>query len=107
MPHSQPTERGLKKNDLVLVDIGCKLDGYCSDMTRVFFIGAKKPKHVAIYKSVKAALDGALEVAKAGAHPKEIDQAAKKAIESAGFEPYPPLSRAWSWHRDPRAATDW
>lgn len=89
MPHSQPTERKLKKNDLALVDIGCKLNGYCSDMTRAFFIGAKKSKHKAIYKSVKAALDSALEIAKAGVLPKELDRAARKAIESAGFEPYP------------------
>lgn len=89
MPHSQPTERTLKKNDLALIDIGCKLDGYCSDMTRAFFIGEKKREHVAIYKSVKAALDSALEIAKAGVSPRELDQAAKKAIAPTGFEPYP------------------
>lgn len=89
MPHSQPTERKLKKNDLVLVDIGCKLDGYCSDMTRVFFVGEKKREHIAIYKSVKAALDNALEIAKAGISPIALDLAAKKAITSAGFDSYP------------------
>jgi len=89
MPHSQPTDRKLKKNDLVLVDIGCKLDGYCSDMTRVFFVGLKNPRHVAIYKSVKAALDSALEITKAGVSPRELDLAAKEAIKKTGFEPYP------------------
>lgn len=89
MPHSQPTDRKLKNNDLVLVDIGCKLNGYCSDMTRVFFIGKKQQKHVAIYEATKAALDSALAIAKGGISPQELDRAAKKAIVLAGFDPYP------------------
>jgi Xaa-Pro aminopeptidase len=34
-PHSSPTDRKLKKNELILVDAGCVYEGYCSDMTRV------------------------------------------------------------------------
>ncbi len=39
MPHAVPTDRKIKKKDIITIDMGCKINGYCSDMTRTFFVG--------------------------------------------------------------------
>ena len=39
MPHATPTERKIKEQDIITIDMGCKVKGYCSDMTRTFFVG--------------------------------------------------------------------
>ena len=46
--HSTPTERKIQKNDIIQFDIGCVLDGYCSDMSRIVFIGTPTEKQVEI-----------------------------------------------------------
>ena len=38
-PHAVPTDRKIQKVDIITIDMGCKIDGYCSDMTRTFFVG--------------------------------------------------------------------
>ncbi len=38
-PHSKPTDRMIQENDIIMIDMGCKVNGYCSDMTRTFFTG--------------------------------------------------------------------
>ena len=38
-PHAVPTDRVIRKNDIITIDMGCKINGYCSDMTRTIFIG--------------------------------------------------------------------
>ena len=43
-PHAHPTDRKLKKGDNVLLDFGCVVGGYCSDMTRTFFFGEPDEK---------------------------------------------------------------
>lgn len=39
-PHAVPTDRKIEKQDIITIDMGCKVNGYCSDMTRTFFVGA-------------------------------------------------------------------
>ncbi len=39
-PHAVPTERKIQKQDIITIDMGCKVNGYCSDMTRTFFVGS-------------------------------------------------------------------
>ena len=38
-PHAVPGERKIQKNDIITIDMGCRVEGYCSDMTRTFFVG--------------------------------------------------------------------
>ncbi len=38
-PHAVPTDRKIQKQDIIMIDMGCKVNGYCSDMTRTFFVG--------------------------------------------------------------------
>ena len=39
-PHAVPTDRKIQKQDIITIDMGCKYHGYCSDMTRTFFVGS-------------------------------------------------------------------
>lgn len=39
-PHAVPTDRKIQENDIITIDMGCKVNGYCSDMTRTFFVGS-------------------------------------------------------------------
>ena len=40
MPHAVPTDRKIEEQDIITIDMGCKVNGYCSDMTRTFFVGS-------------------------------------------------------------------
>lgn len=53
--HHQPTNRRLKDNQIIMIDIGVRISGYCSDITRMFFIGRPKPIWLKTYQSVLSA----------------------------------------------------
>lgn len=82
-PHGVPGERILKPGDAIIVDMGCKQDGYCSDMTRTFFVGHNSLKEV--YETVRKANLAAIATIKPGIPFKQIDHAARSVIEAAGY----------------------
>ncbi len=51
-PHAVPTDRVIRKNDIITIDMGCKINGYCSDMTRTIFIGEPTEEQKTIYNLV-------------------------------------------------------
>ena len=61
MPHATPTERKIKEQDIITIDMGCKVKGYCSDMTRTFFVGNVpeyvKPVYDLVLKNQKQTLE--------------------------------------------------
>lgn len=52
MPHAVPTNRKIKEKDIITIDMGCKVNGYCSDMTRTFFVGEVPEEIKPIYDLV-------------------------------------------------------
>lgn len=86
--HREPGDTVLKEGDCVLFDVGCIKDSYCSDMTRTFFY-KKVPseKHREIYELVKKANAAAEAILKPGVPLCEVDRAARKVIEDAGYGP--------------------
>ncbi len=66
MPHYQPRRVPLKRGDTVLIDIGVKLEGYHSDMTRVVFFGDPPKKMIELYDAVLKAQKKALEACALG-----------------------------------------
>ena len=52
LPHARPTDRTIKNNDVLLLDIGCKVNGYCSDFTRTIHIGKATEEFKEAYKFV-------------------------------------------------------
>jgi Xaa-Pro aminopeptidase len=81
--HHTPTDRSFEKGDLVLLDFGCKVDGYCSDLTRTVVLGSATAEQRQIYEVVLQAQAAALEAMTAGRSCREIDGAARAVIDDA------------------------
>lgn len=85
MPHHEPDNTVLKKGDCVLIDMGAKFEGYCSDMTRTFFYGKPAEEDKRIYEIVLNAQQMAIKAIKAGIPCKEIDAVARDYIKDCGY----------------------
>lgn len=83
--HKTSSKRKLEKNELVLIDMGAKVDGYCSDMTRTFCIGQPNEKLAKIHKIVLEAQEYALANIRAGITGHEADSFAREYITSHGY----------------------
>jgi Xaa-Pro aminopeptidase len=84
-PHAEPGERVVREGDLVLVDAGAKLDGYCSDCTRTFAVGEVSESLRDVYELVRQAQQAGVEAVRAGASGREADAAARAVITDAGY----------------------
>ena len=80
LPHHHSSTRKLKKDEVVLFDLGVMLDGYASDMTRTLFFGKVSKRIEEIYRIVRKAHDAALKECKAGIQIAQLDRAARKAM---------------------------
>ena len=88
MPHGQPSAATIERGNVLLLDFGCTVDGYRSDMTRTLFVG-DVPDHVrAVHDAVRSAQSAAMEAIAVGANGREVDAVARRVITDAGFEPY-------------------
>ena len=85
LPHATPSHRALETGDLVLLDFGARVDGYCSDMTRVFSMGPASTWQRDLHGTVRAAVDAAIAATTAGAGCAAVDAAARGSLEAAGF----------------------
>ena len=88
IPHHETSETPLKENAPLLIDTGCVYKGYCSDFTRMLFIGNPERELLKIYDIVREAHLRAVEAAKVGATVGEVDLAAREYIESKGYGRY-------------------
>ncbi len=86
-PHHENSDRALLAGDIVLLDIGCIKDGYCSDMTRSFFTGPADPELDRIYELVLEANLAAISIICPGVRMSEIDAAARSVITDGGYGP--------------------
>lgn len=84
-PHAQPSERKLKKGEMVKIDFGAVYGGYHSDMTRTVFLGKATPKFKNIYAIVLEAQQKAIAAIKPGVVCKDVDAVARKVITDAGY----------------------
>ena len=84
LPHASPGEAEIVPGQLVVVDLGCRLDGYCSDCTRTFSTGGVGDEAIEVYELVERAQLEALAAIRAGAGCREVDGVARSIIESAG-----------------------
>ncbi|MGH2381955.1 MAG: M24 family metallopeptidase [Candidatus Limnocylindria bacterium] len=88
MPHGRPSETRIEGGNVLLIDFGCIVDGYRSDMTRTLFVGdvpdVVRRHHDAVREAQQAAID-AIEV---GVNGQELDALARRRIEADGIEPY-------------------
>lgn len=87
-PHHEPDQTVFHKGDMVLFDVGCRRDWYCSDMTRTFFTAEPTAHQLEIYETVRRANEAAEALVAPGVTFAEIDHAARSVIEEAGYGPY-------------------
>lgn len=88
LPHAQPTERILQEGEPVIIDMGAKVNGYCSDMTRTVFMGEPKPLLREIYRVTRQAQLAAQSGIMSGITAKKADGLARQVIEKAGYGRY-------------------
>ena len=87
-PHAVPSARKLQAGDLLVVDWGAAVDGYISDLTRTFAIGKVDEELSKIHQVVQAANAAGRAAAKPGQPIANVDIAARKVIEDAGYGKY-------------------
>jgi Xaa-Pro dipeptidase len=87
-PHGAPAERRLARGDAVLIDCGCRTRGYSSDITRTVSFGPPSDEFRKVYAVVDRAQVAGIEALKAGAAGEDVDRAARKVIEDAGYGKY-------------------
>jgi Xaa-Pro aminopeptidase len=85
LPHAEPGEREIGAGELVVFDMGAKLDGYCSDGTRTFAVGEPGEPAREVYETVRLAQAKALDAVTAGVGGEELDGVAREAIVAAGY----------------------
>lgn len=87
-PHAGPSQRPLAEGDLIVIDWGTTYEGYRSDITRTFVLGAPTPEMVQIHDAVLAANQSGRLAARPGIPAQEVDRAARRAITLAGYGQY-------------------
>lgn len=86
-PHGVKDPQVLKQNDLVLIDTGCKVHGYLSDITRTYCYGTPTEKQVAMWESEKRAQQAAFDAARLGVSCGDVDNAARLSLQHDGLGP--------------------
>ncbi len=85
LPHAEPREVEIEQGQMVTIDWGAKLDGYCSDCTRTYFTGEVDDQQARIYDVVLEAQLAAAAAVMPGPTGRELDLVARTIIEDAGF----------------------
>jgi len=89
LPHGMPGDTPLQPGDIVLIDMGCRHGGYCSDLTRTYVFGSLPDSWFeTVYGVVREAQQRALDTVRAGVEAREADAAARTLIAEAGYGEY-------------------
>ena len=85
-PHAVPTERKIQEKDIITIDMGCKINGYCSDMTRTFFVGEPTEEMKKVYDLVLNNQKFALEQYKDGASTRQLTKMVENDFKLNGYD---------------------
>ncbi len=85
LPHAVPSDRRIREGEPVIIDMGVRLNGYCSDMTRTLFVGEPDDQFRNIYMVVKRAQAAAQNGIAPGISARTADMIARKVIQDAGY----------------------
>ena len=89
LPHGEPGDTPLKNGGIVLLDFGCRHEGYCSDLTRTFVYGSIPGSWFEeIYEIVRTAQRAALDAVRPGALARDVDAVARTIIKDGGYGEY-------------------
>lgn len=87
LPHGADGEQVLEAGDVILVDTGCRIDGYHSDLTRTYTLEEPTPDVARIWTLERAAQQAVFDAARIGAPAETLDAAARRVIEASGLGP--------------------
>jgi len=85
LPHAQPTDKQIRYGEMVIIDFGAQVNGYCSDETCTLILGEVNGKMQDIYSIVNEAKQRALDKIKVGMPVKELDMIVRGYIDEAGY----------------------
>jgi len=103
-PHGSTTPQVIREGSIIMVDDGCTVEGYQSDITRTFVLGKATDKMKKVFDIVHRAQSAALAAARPGVECGDVDAAARKVISDAGFGPdYNFRAPGWTRHRHGRS----
>jgi len=85
LPHARPTEKTIRSGEPVLIDMGARISGYCSDLSRTLFLGRANKTFQEIYNIVLKAQTTAMEGIKSGMDASQADRLARSVVEQAGY----------------------
>jgi Xaa-Pro aminopeptidase len=86
LPHARPTGKRLRKNELVVIDLGVILGHYCSDMTRTVHVGRASQRVRGWYRAVQEAQEAGVAAVRAGVTCGEVDAAVREVLKKHGLE---------------------
>jgi Xaa-Pro dipeptidase len=89
-PHTKTSDRPVNKGEALMIDTGARYHGYCSDITRTFFVGTPPREFVEIYEAELQVSRRVLGAIRAGVTLSELDELAHKVVDDAGFGQYFP-----------------
>jgi len=87
LPHGSITPQTIREGTIIMIDDGCTVQGYQSDITRTFVIGKPTAKMNTVFDIVRRAQTAALQAARPGVPLESIDAAARKVVVDAGYGP--------------------
>lgn len=87
-PHGLPSNKRIEKGESIVIDIGARFCGYCSDITRTIFFGNPKREMMEVYEAVLNAQEEAIKAAKPGIKGKDLDEIARNVLKEYGYNEY-------------------
>jgi D-alanyl-D-alanine dipeptidase len=87
-PHHEPGDRIIEDGDAVVIDFGGRVEGYCSDTTRMFHVGEPSAKYREVHEVVRTAQHAGIAAVRPGVTAASVDAAARSVIEAAGYGAY-------------------
>ena len=85
LPHIRPSDRPVGEGETIVIDVGARWKGYCSDLTRTIWLGKPDKKLTQVYDTVLAAQQTAMSTMTIGMHGEQADRLARTVIEQAGY----------------------
>ena len=85
-PHAVPSNRKIQEHDIITIDMGCKVNGYCSDMTRTFFVGEPTEEMKRVYDLVLNNQEFALDQYKEGASTRQVTKMVENDFKLNGYD---------------------
>ena len=85
-PHAVPTNRQIQTTDIITIDMGCKVNGYCSDMTRTFFVGSIPEEMKKIYNLVLKNQEQSMKEYKDGANTRLLSKMVENDFKLNGYD---------------------